>query len=118
MDCQIDQGVLMGGTSKKIRATFLSDYGYPFNLAGHTVHFALTDYINLNSAPVLRRQAAVDENGGFYNVAVVSLTPADTVDLAGKYRYRFTVLDDKGGGDAIEGDLIITICTDKEAVAK
>lgn len=100
-----------------IRATFLADNGYPFDLTGHTVYFALTDYVNLCSSPAIRKEAALVESDS-RNVAAVKLTPEDTRDLAGKFKYRFTVLDGHGGADAIEGDLIITVCTDKEAITK
>lgn len=106
---------MVGGTTKEVRAAFYSENGWPYDLTSATVNFTLTDYTNLHSEPVVRKTAShlgVTDN----NIASVVLNPSDTVNLSGRFRYRFSVIDEGGSIDAIIGDLDIATCTDKESV--
>lgn len=116
MYCCINHPVILGGTTKTIRAEFFNDGQTPFDLQGHTVYFTLSDYVNPYSSPIIRKKAEILDNGGLYNIASVDLTPQDTVDVFGRFRYRFTVVNQLGETDAITGDIMVEICTDKESV--
>jgi len=70
----------------------------PFSMAGCTANFAIVSFINKSGAPIVSKVmgTAHNKDGTVENVLTVSLTPAETVDLFGKYIYQITIKDMSG----------------------
>lgn len=81
-----------GNTRKFTINTFYGD-NLPADIAGATVYFTLTDYVN-PGLPVLPPKQAmlIDSGDGFFGAEVI-LEPRETAHLAGKYIYQFTLND-------------------------
>lgn len=73
----------------------------PFTLYGGKANFSIVNFINKNSTPVLSKQMEISLNDDqtSYNVVRVSLEPADTVDLSGKFVYQIILTDVDGNVD-------------------
>lgn len=70
----------------------------PFSLTGCTCNFSIVSYTNKRGSPILSKQMESAFNGDVTsdNVLTVTLTPAETVDLCGKYIYQVIIRDVRG----------------------
>lgn len=70
----------------------------PFSLTGCTCNFSIVSYTNKRGSPILSKQMESAFNGDVTsdNVLTVTLTPAETVDLCGKYIYQVIIRDVSG----------------------
>lgn len=69
-----------------------------FSLDGCTANFSVIAFGDKNGTPYISKEMTVlanDENS-IDNILSVSLTSADTVDLAGKFIYQITIKDVSG----------------------
>ena len=75
----------------------------PFDLSSCTANFSLINFVNKNGEPLVSKQMTVraesDDEGAIQNILTVTLTPSDTVKLAGKYVYQITIKDVSGEVD-------------------
>lgn len=67
----------------------------PFDLSSCTANFSLINFVNKNGEPLVSKQMTIraesDDEGAIQNILTVTLTPSDTVKLAGKYVYQITI---------------------------
>lgn len=75
----------------------------PFDLSSCTANFSLINFVNKNGEPLVSKQMTIraesDDEGAIQNILTVTLTPSDTVKLAGKYIYQITIKDVSGEVD-------------------
>lgn len=74
----------------------------PFSLSGCTSNFSIVSFTNKTGSPILTKEMDVifNDAGTVNNVLSVTLEPAETVDLSGKYIYQIMIRD-------IDGDVEI-----------
>lgn len=93
----------IGGSSEDLQFNLYSDETNPepFTLYGGKANFSIVNFINKNSTPVLSKQMEISLNDDqtSYNIVRVSLEPADTVDLSGKFVYQIILTDVDGNVD-------------------
>ena len=109
---------LVGGETRKRTFTLYHDEcGPTYNIPGATAEVAVVDFVNPHGELKLCKEASVsvDENGHYCEVTV-DLTPADTLDLQGKYIYQLTIKDALGNIAAPKGLMYITANIDKTFV--
>jgi len=94
----------VGGSSENLQFNLYYDENdpKPFNLFGGEANFSIVHFINKNSTPLVSKGMEIGMNDAetHHNVLRVSLEPADTVDLFGKFVYQITLKD-------IDGDIDI-----------
>ena len=75
----------------------------PCDLSSCTANFSLINFVNKNGEPLVSKQMTIraesDDEGAIQNILTVTLTPSDTVKLAGKYVYQITIKDVSGEVD-------------------
>lgn len=75
----------------------------PFDLSSCAANFSLINFVNKNGEPLVSKQMTIraesDDEGSIQNILTVTLTPSDTVKLAGKYVYQITIKDVSGEVD-------------------
>lgn len=93
----------VGGSSEDLQfhLYYDEDDPKPFNLFGGEANFSIVNFINKNSTPLVSKvmEIGMNEAETHYNVVRVSLDPADTVDLFGKFVYQITLKDIDGNVD-------------------
>lgn len=93
----------VGGTSEELQFKMYrsDDNSLPFDLFGGEANFAIIHFTNKNGTPLLSRTMTVcaDSDTLCYHILKVSLEPADTVDMFGKFVYQITVRDIDGNID-------------------
>ena len=93
----------VGGSSETMEFNMYYDEEKtkPFNLYGGEANFSIVNFINKNSTPPVSKKMEIGMNNAetCYNVVRVSLEPADTVDLFGKFVYQITLRDIEGNVD-------------------
>ena len=94
----------VGGATQELSFhLYFRDAKKPFDVSDCEANFAIINYINKNSQPAIAKQMSISESGeadsdGFVqNIFTVTISPEDTVDLAGKFIYQITIKD--SGGD-------------------
>ncbi len=93
----------VGGSTQDFlfHARFFANH-HPFNLSACTASFDIINYVNREGTPLVSKEMQIvdgdeDEGGEVIpNVLSVTLTPADTVNLSGKYIYQITIKDVSG----------------------
>ena len=87
----------VGGETQKRSLTLQQQSGVPYDLPGSSAHIAIVEFVNPHSAAVLTKDLAVtDDMDGNTCIVKLTLSPAETVKLAGKYIYQVTVKDANG----------------------
>lgn len=91
----------VGGSTQDIRVRcFFHKDKTPYDLSSCVVNFALINYVNKNGEPLVSKKmdinASKDDAGGVKYIASVTLNPADTVDLVGKFIYQISIRDASG----------------------
>lgn len=93
----------VGGVSEDLmfNVYYNADDPEPFNLTGCSANFSIVNYMNKTGKPMVSKSMSIrlNEEGTIQNVLYVSLAPADTVDLAGKYIYQISVRDIDSNAD-------------------
>ena len=93
----------VGGSSEDLQFNMYYDEEKtkPFNLFGGEANFSIVNFINKNSTPLVSKGMEIGMNDAetHYNVVRVSLEPADTVDLFGRFVYQITLKDIDGNVD-------------------
>lgn len=74
----------------------------PFSLSGCSCNFSIVSFRNKTGTPILTKamKSITNDDGTADNVLTVTLLPAETVDLCGKYIYQIIIRD-------IDGDVEI-----------
>lgn len=71
----------------------------PVDLKLCTANFSIISYVNKTGMPLISKTMQIRENerdmGYVHNILAVTLEPADTVNLCGKYIYQITIKDEK-----------------------
>lgn len=72
----------------------------PFGMVGSSANFSVVNYLNRTGAAVISKamDVAYNADGTVMNVLTVTLDPADTLNMSGKYIYQISIRDI--GGDA------------------
>lgn len=90
----------VGGSSEDLQFNLYQNESNPepFSLFGGTANFSIVNFINKNSTPLVSKQMEIELNDEetHYSKIKVSLVPADTVDLFGKFVYQITLRDVDG----------------------
>lgn len=87
----------VGGETQKRMITLRKEGGDQYDLPGATAHFAIADFVNPGSTPLLAKDIQITEDAdGRYCVVTIFLLPSETVDLFGKHVYQITVKDASG----------------------
>ncbi len=93
----------VGGSSKDLQFNLYYDEENPkpFDLLGVEANFSIVNFMNKNSTPLVSKGMEIGMNDAktHHNVLRVSLKPADTVDLFGKFVYQITLKDTDGNVD-------------------
>lgn len=93
----------VGGSSEDLQFNLFCNEAdpQPFNLFGGIANFSIVNFLNKNSTPLVSKKMDISMNAEetHYNVLRVSLEPADTVDLFGKFVYQITIKDIEGNVD-------------------
>lgn len=89
----LPQITIVGGQSKTIGFNLWTINRDMFDTNGCSGNFAVVDYSDKDGDTVVAKQMTFQsgDNPEIQNVAVVSLTPSDTLNLAGKYVYQVTI---------------------------
>lgn len=91
----------------------------PYSLSGCTSSFSIVSLRNKTGAPILTKPMGISfsNDGSINNVLTVTLEPAETVDLAGKYIYQIQIKDIDGDVEIPkQGLLYITNNIDKSFI--
>lgn len=87
----------VGGETQRRGFTLLRSTGAEYDLPSAQAELAVVDFMNPSSAACIVQQVPVQLNRDGVSCEVsFTLSPADTVDLAGKYMYQITVRDVNG----------------------
>lgn len=80
----------------------------PFGLTGCTANFAIVNFVNKNSVPLVSKTMTVRMNEAEtdYNILFVELEPRDTLDLFGKFIYQVTIKDVDNNADIPQQGII------------
>lgn len=70
----------------------------PFSLGGCSCNFSAVSFADRAGSPVLNKSmsSSFSDESAADNVLTVTLTPAETVNLSGKYLYQITIRDAEG----------------------
>ena len=91
-----------GSTQELLYRVYAHKVLYPFDLEGCTAEFAIVNYINRYSDPLVKKSMTIvkgdkDDFGDVINNTLsVTLAPGDTKDLHGKFIYQITIKDSHG----------------------
>ena len=87
----------VGGSSQDRIFTLMRESGLEYDLPGATASLAVVEFVNPKGVPLLTKQVpvALNQSGTCCDVAF-SMSPADTIQMAGKYIYQITVKDING----------------------
>ena len=94
--------------------------GKALSLEGCEANFAVVNYMNAHSVPVISKAMSVDYgvDKDVDNVLTVKLLPGDTIDLSGKYIYQISIRNQKGDVEIPkQGVMIIHRNIDKKYLA-
>ena len=95
----LPQITFVAGQSQTLRWRLLTQSKYPFNANDCTGNFAVVDYSDKYSDPLISKPLSfvVDDNKNeVKNIATVELLPTDTLGFSGKYIYQIIIKDIKG----------------------
>lgn len=89
--------MLVGGETECLKFYLTTDSGMAYSADGCSVSFALIPYSNQDGTPVIVKDAVISsDSSGNSCYASVTLAPADTVRLHGRYIYQVSIKDDNG----------------------
>lgn len=89
----------VAGQSKTLQWRLLTESRRPFNAEGCIGNFAVVDYSDKTSDPIISKPLTFrigDDVTKFKSIASVDLTPNDTIGLFGKYIYQIIIRDVDG----------------------
>lgn len=92
----------VGGSTQDLAFHVYFYYGgRPFDLSSCTANFSVINYVNKGGAPLISKAMKITEGDSIgediiSNVLRVTLEPADTVDLVGKFIYQIIIRDVSG----------------------
>lgn len=93
----------VGGSSEDLQFNLFhnKDNPEPFSVFGGEANFSIVNFLNKNSTPLVSKKMniSINDEETHYNILRVSLEPADTVDLFGKFVYQITIKDIGGNVD-------------------
>lgn len=108
----------VGGETRKLLFRLLTEGGYIFEASGSSATFSVVGSTNRTGAPLISKAMDIraDENG-IESVLTVTLLPAETVNLFGKYIYQISIMDKSGEIEIpSQGVLCITNNIDKNFI--
>ena len=96
----------------------------PFDLSDCTANFSIVEFTNRTGKVVLSKTMTIDSDGAVYsgdtyrNILRVALTPADTVNLSGKYIYQISIKETSTGKTEVpnQGTMYITNNINKDYI--
>lgn len=99
---------MVAGESKSFTIPLYTSSGYQIDASGMTARFAICDYVNSATEPYVSKPCSVIwlESSQVY-VLHVTLDPAETINLCGKYWYQITAKDVSGSYGVLRGHIII-----------
>jgi len=87
----------IGGESQTFLFHLYTVMGTPFDANGCTLAFSIINYVNKTGFPILVKEGEDIPiqigKGGIPNIAVVTLTPEDTVHFHGRYVYQISIMN-------------------------
>lgn len=88
----------VGGETQSLSFNvYFREGGVAFDMSGCTANFSVVNYNNKTGTPRINKAMSVASGtSAVQNVLQVTLDPADTVDLAGKFIYQITIKDAGG----------------------
>lgn len=91
--------IFVSGQSNTLRWRLFTPAKLPFNAEGCTGNFSVVDYSDKTGDPLISKPLTFvigDDETKVKNIAVVELSPDDTLGLYGKYIYQITIRDVDG----------------------
>lgn len=93
---QLPDWDFVGGSTQERTFQFTDLNGIEYDLDEGVAYFAVRRYVN-DGTIVITKQISVEKSqDGHYCSVIVSLTPGDTIDLAGTFTYQILIKDDEG----------------------
>lgn len=93
----------VGGSSEDLQFNLFCNEAdpEPFSIFGGEANFSIVNFLNKNSTPLVSKKMKIGMNDEetHYNILRISLEPADTADLFGKFVYQITIRDIDGNVD-------------------
>ncbi len=87
----------VGGETQRRSFTLMKQNGSIYDLPSSTASLSIVDFVNPGMDPIVTKQVPVEDNkDGKFCEVIFGLSPADTVDLSGKYIYQVTIKDASG----------------------
>jgi len=87
----------VGGESRDFRFKLFTDSGKVFNASGATANFSVVNSLNRTGDPLISRTMnIIADEDEIMSTLSLTLLPAETVNLFGKYIYQITIEDMSG----------------------
>ncbi|MDD6530595.1 MAG: hypothetical protein PUF41_11520 [Prevotella copri] len=97
LTCSLPEWRLVGGETQSRIFTLYQKSGELCNLSNATADFAVVEFVNPYTLPLIQKSVAVSASTtGEYSEVIIDLSVTDTIDMHGKYIYQVTVKDDAG----------------------
>jgi len=108
----------VGGETRDLNFRLLTDNGKVFSASGASTTFSIVNSVNRTGAPIISKPMdIIADDNDIDSILTVTLLPAETVNLFGKYIYQITIIDLSGEVEIpSQGILRITNNIDKNAV--
>lgn len=116
--CDLPEISFVGGETRQFRFPLRDKKGRVFDVSGATANFSVVGAMNRSGAPIVSKpmDLVADENG-ITSVLTVTLHPAETVNLYGKYIYQISICDVYGDIEIpSQGVLFITNNIDRSFI--
>lgn len=116
--CDLPEISFVGGETRQFRFPLRDKKGRVFDVSGATANFSVVGAMNRSGAPIVSKpmDLVADENG-ITSVLTVTLLPAETVNLYGKYIYQVSIRDVYGDIEIpSQGVLFITNNIDRSFI--
>lgn len=108
----------VGGETRDLLFRLITDSGKIFNASGATAAFSVVGSTNRTGTPLIsKKMDIIADDNGIESVLTVTLLPAETVNLFGKYIYQISIRDLSGETEIpSQGILCITNNIDKSFI--
>lgn len=105
----------VGGETRDLLFRLFTDTGKIFNAAGATAMFSVVGSTNRTGTPIISKpMGIIADDDGIDSILTVTLLPAETVNLYGKFIYQISIRDLSGETEIpSQGILCITNNIDK-----
>lgn len=116
--CNLPEISFVGGETREFRFPLRDKKGRVFDVSGATANFSVVGAMNRIGVPIISKPMEIVANeNGIASVLTVTLLPAETVNLFGKFIYQISIRDFYGEIEIpSQGVLFITNNIDKSFI--